>query len=140
MRDAGGELAKRGKLLRLHQAVLRGAQVLQRGGQFARASLDAFEQADVLNCNRGLVGKGRDQLDLLVGEGPHLRARQGQHTDRTTLAQHRNGKQRAEIAQSLSLDPWCIPDRTLRREYGSTLLSSKARPVAEPRSARLEYL
>ena len=30
VRDAGGELTKRGEFLRLDQAILRGAQVLQR--------------------------------------------------------------------------------------------------------------
>ena len=32
VRDAGGELAERGQLLGLHQAVLRGAQVVERLG------------------------------------------------------------------------------------------------------------
>ena len=31
VRDAGGQLAERGELLRLDEAVLRGAQILQRG-------------------------------------------------------------------------------------------------------------
>ena len=39
-------------------------------GQFARAGLDAFEQADILDRNRRLVSEGRDQLDLLLGEWP----------------------------------------------------------------------
>ena len=59
VRDAGGELTKRGELLRLHQAVLRGAQVLQRCGQFARAGFHAFEQAHILDCNCGLVSESR---------------------------------------------------------------------------------
>ena len=37
--DAGRQLAKRGELLRLDQAVLRLAQVVERGGQFPRARL-----------------------------------------------------------------------------------------------------
>jgi hypothetical protein len=51
--DASGELTKRGQLLRLHEAVLRGLQILQRGGQFACAGFYAFEQAYVLDCNSG---------------------------------------------------------------------------------------
>ena len=37
--DAGGELAERGELFRLHQPVLRLAQIVERGGEFARARL-----------------------------------------------------------------------------------------------------
>ena len=59
VRDAGGQLTERGELLGLDQAVLRGAQVLQRLRQFARAGLNAFEQAHVLDRNRRLVGEGR---------------------------------------------------------------------------------
>ena len=103
MRDASGELTKRGKLLRLDQAVLRGAQVLQRCGKLTRAGLHAFEQTNILDRNRRLVGKGRDQLDLLVSERPHFRAHQSQDADRDTLAQHWNSKDCAEIAQSLRL-------------------------------------
>ena len=89
---------------RLDQAVLRGAQILQRFRQFARARLNALEQPHVLDRDRRLVGEGRDQLDLLVGEWPHFRARQGQDADRDALAQHRDAENRAEIAQSLRLD------------------------------------
>ena len=39
MRDTGGELAERGKFLRLDKPVLRGAQVVQRFCQFACALL-----------------------------------------------------------------------------------------------------
>ena len=103
VRDAGGQLAERGELLGLDQAVLRGPQVLQRLRQFAGAGLDAFEQPHVLDRDRRLVGEGRDQLDLLVGEWPYLCARQGQNADRHALAQHRNAKDRAEVAQHLRL-------------------------------------
>ena len=73
--DAGGQLAQRGELLGLHQAVLRGLQILQRLRQFAGAGFDALEQPHVLDRDHGLVGEGRDQFDLLVGERPHLCAR-----------------------------------------------------------------
>ena len=104
MRDAGGQLAKRGELLGLHQAVLRGPQVLQRLRQFAGAGLHALEQPHVLDRDRRLVGEGRDQLDLLVGERPHLVTRQGQNADRVALAQHRNAEDGAKAAQLLRLD------------------------------------
>ena len=98
VRDAGGELAERGEFLRLHQAVLRGAQVLQRLRQFARAGFYAFEQAHVLDCNRRLVSERRCQLDLFIGERAHFRTRQAQHASWDTLAQHWDGENRAVIA------------------------------------------
>ena len=56
---------------------LRGRRLLlQRLGQFARARLHLVEQPHVLDRDHRLVGEGRDQLDLLVGERPHLRADQ----------------------------------------------------------------
>ena len=98
MRDAGGELTERGELLRLDEAVLRGAEVLQRLRQFARTGLNAFEQAHVLDCNRGLVSERRCQLNLFIGEWAHFRARQTQHAGWDTLAQHWDGEDRAVIA------------------------------------------
>ena len=71
MRDTGGELPERGELLCLNEAILRGAQVLQRFRQFARAGLNAFKQPHVLDRNRRLVRERRDQLDLFVGEWTH---------------------------------------------------------------------
>ena len=43
--------------------------------QFAGAGFDAFEQTHVLDRDRGLVGEGRHQLDLFVGEWFAPRAR-----------------------------------------------------------------
>ena len=70
VRDAGGELAERGELLGLDQAILRGAQILERVRQLSGALLHLLEQPHVLDRDRGLVGKGRDKFDLLLGEGP----------------------------------------------------------------------
>ena len=69
------------------------------------ARLDAFEQAHVLDCDRGLVGEGRDQFDLFVGEGSHFRDELAaeRQSDRPCAAW--NGQYRAEIAQSLRLRP-----------------------------------
>ena len=98
MGDASSQLTQRGKLLSLHQAILRRPQVLQRLRQFAGADLHAFEQAHVLDRNRGLVGKGCHQFDLFVCEGAHLYASKGDHPDCITLAQHWNGKYGPETA------------------------------------------
>ena len=72
MGDAGGELTEGSELLCLDQAVLCGAQVFQRLRQFARAGFHAFEQPHILDRDRCLVSKCRDQLDLFVGERPHF--------------------------------------------------------------------
>ena len=68
MRDPSGQLTKRGELLGLNQAILRGPQVLQRRCEFARAGLHAFEQAHILYRYRRLVGEGLDEVNLLVSE------------------------------------------------------------------------
>src|SRR5262249_38167821 len=96
--NARGELTKRGQFLRLHQAVLCGAQVLQRGDQFARAGFHAVEEADILNRDCSLVSESRRQLDLFLGKWTDLRARQAQHADCDTLPQHWNGESRSIIA------------------------------------------
>ena len=90
VRDTGGELTKRGELLRLHQAVLCGAQVLQRFRQFAGAGFHAFKQPHVLDRNRGLVGERSQELDLFVGERPRLRTGQCQYAHRDALAHERD--------------------------------------------------
>ena len=45
--------------------------LLQRFGKLSRALLLRLEQPHVLDGDHRLVGEGGDQLDLLVGEGPH---------------------------------------------------------------------
>ena len=57
VRDAGGKLAERGELLRLHEPVLRGPQIFERARQFAGARLHLVEQADILDGDTGLVGE-----------------------------------------------------------------------------------
>ena len=71
--------------------------------ELAALVLDLVEQPHVLDRDHRLVGEGRDQLDLLVGERPHLGARQRQDADRDALAQHRNAEHGAKAAQSLRL-------------------------------------
>ena len=59
--------------------------MLQRLAQFRVALLDLFEQPHILDGDDGLVGEGFEQRDLLVGEGPHLRAAYMNRSDRTSL-------------------------------------------------------
>ena len=68
MRNARSVLTQRSQFLCLHQAILGRSQFFQRFRQFARAFLHTFKQANIFDCNRRLVGKGRDELDLFVGK------------------------------------------------------------------------
>ena len=56
--NARGELAERSKFLRLHQAVLRGAEIIERLRKFPRAILHLCEQPSVLDRDDCLVGEG----------------------------------------------------------------------------------
>src|SRR5260370_2050703 len=73
----------------------------QRFRKVAGLRLDLIEQSDIFDRDRCLVGKSRDQFDLLLGKRTRLRARQGDYADRNALAQHRNGEHSAETTQSL---------------------------------------
>src|SRR5882757_306403 len=92
MGDAGGELAERSEFLGLHQAILRGAQLIERERQFPGPLLNLAKQSRILDRDDGLVGKGSDQIDLLVGEWPHLGAGHGQYTNRRAITQHWNAQ------------------------------------------------
>ena len=63
MRDAGGELAQRGELFGLDEAILRLLQVFQRRCEFLRARLHLFEQPHVLDRDHRLVGEGLQDFD-----------------------------------------------------------------------------
>ena len=86
MRDAGGELAERGELLGLDQAVLRGAQILERLRQFARARLHLSNRRTFSIAITAWSAKVCDKLDLLVGEGPQLVRAQSEDADRALRA------------------------------------------------------
>ena len=78
--------------------------VLARLSELTALVLDLVEQSHVLDRDRGLVGEGRYKLDLLVGERPHLQARQRKHADRLALAQHRHTEQGPISPKPLRLD------------------------------------
>src|SRR5262249_41014213 len=63
--------------------------LLQRFGQFARSRLHLVEQPHVLDGDDRLVGKGLEQLDLLIGERPYVSAQQSDRTDWYTFTQQR---------------------------------------------------
>ena len=108
--------------------------LLQCLSQLARARLHLVEQAHVLDRDDRLIGEGRHELDLPVGEGPDIRAGQGHDADRNVLPQHRDPERRAIAAKLSGICERCIPDRLRRRRRGRPFLLSKARPDTEPRS------
>ncbi len=63
--------------------------------------LKLVEQSGILDCDHRLVGKGRDQLDLLVVKRAHSGPAHQDHTDQIALAQKGHAKMRAKTAQSL---------------------------------------
>ena len=63
VRDAGGQLAKRGELFRLHQPFLCGAKFLQRSRKFARSGLHVLEKAGVLDRDDRLCREGLEEVD-----------------------------------------------------------------------------
>ena len=48
--------------------------MLQRLSQFCVALAEFLEQTHVFDCDHGLVGKGFEKLDLLLGKGTYFRA------------------------------------------------------------------
>src|SRR4029434_4456000 len=88
VRDTGGQLTEGRKLLCLYQTVLCGTQILQRGSQFTRTSLDAFEQTNILDGYRCLVGESLDQRDLCVGKRLDFRLRESDDALRNSFAEH----------------------------------------------------
>ena len=73
------------------------------GRQLTRARLQRIEQTGILNGNDGLVGKGRQQLDLARRKGPHLATVEDEDADRTTVAEQRDTEQSSKFTQPLGL-------------------------------------
>src|SRR5262249_17591091 len=65
--------------------------LLQRLGKVARARLHLVKQPHILDGNYSLVGKGSNQLDLLVGERLHLGTTDREYANGLALPQQRNG-------------------------------------------------
>ncbi len=101
MRDARRELAERGELLGLDQAILRGAQFLDRLGELLGARLRLLEEPHILDGDHGLVGEGLQKLDLAFVERPHLLARHDEDADRHPFAQERHAEIRPIVAEAL---------------------------------------
>src|SRR5262249_34879501 len=69
-----------------------GSLLLQRFPEFV-------EQARILDGDDGLRGEVLNQLDLLLGEWPHLLAIESDHTNQLVILQHRHTKYSSEFAE-----------------------------------------
>src|SRR5215831_5871189 len=114
--------------------------VLARLCQLAARVLDFLEQPHVLDGDHGLIGKGGDQLDLLVRERPHDRTRQHEHADRVSFAQQRNREHgaRRPVLSWASLHVYSGSAKT--SGTWTVLPSCKARPTTVPRPALITTL
>src|SRR5262245_55385767 len=92
-----------------------------------------IEQPRVLDGDDRLRGKILHQLDLLVGERPHVGARQPKSSNRNAVPQHRNAEIGAKTPKSLRFRP-VILGVSLHIGNMNNLPFSKARPMALPRS------
>ena len=68
-----------------------GGLLLQRFSHVVGALAQLVEQSGVLDGDDGLGGEVGDQLDLLVGERPHLLAVDDKGTDQLVLLAQRHG-------------------------------------------------
>ena len=81
----------------------RGGLLLEGLGQIEVPGLELMEQANVLDGNGTLIGEGRDQGDLLLGEGRDLLPPDREHADRDALSQHRDAQDGPVASQPRSL-------------------------------------
>src|SRR4029077_13930181 len=98
---------------RLDQRIENGLQIERRAaddlehaggsGLLLQGFAQLVKQARVLNSDDGLVGEGRDQPDLLVGEWTHGFALHHDDSDRYSLAQKGDTDQGTKPAEPLAL-------------------------------------
>ena len=90
------------------------------GGLLLQRFAQLIEQARVLDGDDRLAGEARDQLDLLVGERPHLGAVDGDRADQLVLLEHRYHENCASAGQfSHGNWPWLAVDvGALQSEIG----------------------
>src|SRR5262249_11052509 len=78
---------------------------LQCLAQFCIALLEFFEEPDVLDGDDSLGCEGRNQLDLLIGEGLDFCPPKSNHADDGTFPQHWNSKDCSDLFTPLTLSP-----------------------------------
>ena len=81
------------------------------GGLLLQRFAQLVEQPRVLDGDDGLGGEVLHQLDLLVGEWPHLLAVDGDRADQLVLLEHRHGEKRPSAAElGAGDDDWIALD------------------------------
>ena len=136
MGDARGELAKRGELLRLDQPVLRLAQVVERGGELARARLDLAEEPSVFDRDERLVGEGATISIWRAENGEGSGAGKSKDALDLTVAQKGHAEGGAVIADARRLAEVVVRIGEYVREWTASPLSI-TRPVNVSRPARI---
>jgi hypothetical protein len=72
--------------------------------ELAVGVLELPQQPGILDRNHGLVGEIGHQLDLLVGERPHLLAIDADNADQRPFPEHRHAEHRTITAERHSRD------------------------------------
>src|SRR5215204_929028 len=90
MRDAGGQLTKRRKLLRLYESILGGSELFKRVRQFARTGSYVLEQAGVLDREHRLRGESLQEVDGRFREHSRLLTADDERADDAVGPQQRN--------------------------------------------------
>src|SRR5262245_38263052 len=80
------------------------AQHFRGGGLLRQRFAQLIEQASVLDGDDGLGGKVRHQLDLLVGEGANLLAKDHHNSNQFILLEHRYGERSPYASEFDSVD------------------------------------
>ena len=100
-----------------------------------RPRLEFLEQPHVLDRDHRLVGEGRDQLDLLVGEGPDLGPPHHDGADEDALPEHRDAQDRPEARDPLSLELFKLAIRQDVKDLDRPMLKADP-PTTDPRPGR----
>src|SRR5262249_58407107 len=79
------------------------AEGLVRPGAIAGLGAEILEQAHVFDGDRGLVGEGLEQRDLLGGEGTDIEAANHDHAENRALANQRRDEDRPKSGGALEV-------------------------------------
>ena len=113
--------------------------LFQRLLQFAGPLLNLLEEAHILDGDDGLVGKGLEELDLLVGEGLGFLATNHDRPERDSLrarvARRASPGGRNRLAKALPSGN-SASSASARSRTWTACRSTTARPVTEPRFDR----
>ena len=74
--------------------------MLQGLAQFRISILQFLKEADILDSNDGLIGKGLQQRDLFLSERTNLHPMNRDRADRRAFSEHRRRQQRANAKTS----------------------------------------